>query len=85
MTVLNGRDVSVGVAPMIASLLAERPQSFVAHGRPSPPIAAILGRFTADEVSYRIGFSRCLFGCSCGWGVDRPPPPSMRMRTNTHP
>lgn len=50
MTILNGRDVSVGVAPMIAALLAEHPQSFVPHGRPSPPIATIFGRFTTDEV-----------------------------------
>ena len=35
---------------MIAALLVEEPQSFVPQGRPSPPIASIFGRFTADEV-----------------------------------
>jgi hypothetical protein len=50
ITIVNGRDASVGVAPMIAALLVEEPQSFVPQGRPSPPIASIFGRFTADEV-----------------------------------
>lgn len=65
ITIVNGRDASVGVAPMIAALLAERPQSFVPQGRPSPPIAAIFGRFTADEVG-------AMLGCALG-SVERPP------------